>query len=37
MKAKKNEPLSSIGQRRVQVVQKEVLEKALSTLAFDET
>ncbi|KAK9997854.1 hypothetical protein SO802_017457 [Lithocarpus litseifolius] len=31
MKAKKNEPLSSINQRRLRVAQKEVPKKALST------
>lgn len=35
MKAKKNEPFSSIGQRRVQVIQKEVPEIALPTLALE--
>ena len=37
IKAKKNEPLSNIGQRRVQVVQKETVEKISSTPTPDET
>ena len=40
MKAKKNEPLSSIGQRRLRVVEKdkekELVEKGLSTSTLDE-
>ena len=40
IKAKKNEPLSSIGQRRLRVVEKEkekdVMEKSLSTPTLDE-
>ena len=40
IKAKKNKPLSSIGQRRLRVVEKEkekeVIEKGLSTLALNE-
>lgn len=36
IKAKKNEPLSSIGQRRVRVIEKEVVEKGSSTPAPEE-
>ena len=40
MKAKKNEPLSNIGQRRLKVVEKdkeqELMEKGLSTPTLDE-
>ena len=36
IKAKKNEPFSSIGQRRVKVIEKEVAEKGSSTLVLEE-
>ena len=37
IKAKKNEPFSSMGQRRVWVVQKEAIEKSSSIPTLDET